>query len=65
MNDFCLEQTSLRFEGLGGIPLLKLPWSPPTQAIFLEIKINVMCSLVRWRLGLRWLCGAWEESDCL
>ena len=41
------------------------PGVPPTQAIFLEIKINVICSLVRWRLGRRWPCGAWEESDCL
>ena len=29
MNDFCLEQTSLGFEGLGSTLLLKLPWSPP------------------------------------
>ena len=29
MNDFCLEQTSLGFEGLGSIPLLKLSWSSP------------------------------------
>lgn len=30
MNDFCLEQTSLGFEGLGSTLLLKLPWSSPT-----------------------------------
>lgn len=29
MNDFCLEHTSLGFEGLGSTLLLKLPWSPP------------------------------------
>lgn len=29
MNDFCLEQTSLGFEGLGSTLLLKLPWSRP------------------------------------
>ena len=29
MNDVCLEQTSLGFEGLGSTLLLKLPWSPP------------------------------------
>ena len=29
MDDFYLEQTSLRFECLGGIPLVKLPRSPP------------------------------------
>ena len=29
MNDFCLEQTSLGFEGLGSIPLLKLSLSSP------------------------------------
>ena len=96
MNDFCLEQTNLGFEGLGCIPLLKLPPLPPPGGnpslnfslykdlltdnqeqlslfydflcfsfLSVEIKINDMCSFLRWRLGPRWPCGAWEESDCL
>ena len=33
MNDFCLEHTSLGFEGLGSTLLLKLPWSPPPPSL--------------------------------
>ena len=38
MNDFCLEQTSLGFEGLGSTLLLKLPWSPPPPTPFPDWK---------------------------
>ena len=62
---FVLNRQVLGLKASAAYLCSNFPGVPPTQAIFLEIKINFMCSLVRWRLGPRWPCGAWEESDCL